>query len=209
MSIYRSALARAPRRIIFPATSRAYANASTDVGPKGTHESPPLPPPGSKPELSIDPTRGGVNTLVWVGALTAAAGGAYWYSTTSKGATEKEKAEARAREMKAKADTKGNELRVGHLLSSIFILYRLSSALMAPVLITLPLSRARQLRNTTLRKPKPNRNIKGQRLMHRRSMSRARVLLLTSTKRQRVKWHRRMTQPRFASNNLSRIFPLA
>lgn len=125
MSVYRSALARAPRRIIFPATSRAYANASTDVGPKGTQESPPLPPPGSKPELSIDPTRGGVNTLVWVGALTAAAGGAYWYSTTSKGATEKEKAEARAREMKAKADAKGNELRVGHLLSSISYLHSL------------------------------------------------------------------------------------
>jgi len=61
-----------------------------------------------------------VNTLVWVGALTAAAGGVYWYSTsTSTGAAEKEKADARAREMKAKADTKldegktkANELKV-------------------------------------------------------------------------------------------------
>ena len=129
MSVYRSALARAPPRIVFPATSRTYVNASTNppMGPKGTQESPPLPPPGSKPKLSIDPTRGGVNTLVWVGALTAAAGGAYWYSTTSKGATEKEKAEARAREMKAKADAKGNELRVGHLLPPTSYLHSLSS----------------------------------------------------------------------------------
>ena len=87
-------------------------------GPKGTHETSPFPPPGSKP--SIDPAQGGVNPLVWVGALTAAAGGAYWYSTTSSGAAEKDKAEARAREMKAKADikmnegkAKGNELKVG------------------------------------------------------------------------------------------------
>ena len=33
-------------------------------------------------------------------------------------------------------------------------------------------------------------------------MNRARVLLLTSTKRQRVKWRQRMTRPRFAPSNL-------
>lgn len=122
MSLSRLALARAPSRVrIIPlAASRSYVNASTvpPPGPKGTHESPPLPLPGSKP--SIDPAQGGVNPLVWVGALTAAAGGAYWYSTTSTGAAEKEKGEARAREVKAKADikanegkTKANELKVG------------------------------------------------------------------------------------------------
>lgn len=81
--------------------------------------------------------------MVWVGALTAAAGGVYWYSTTSKGAAEKDKAEARAREMKAKADIKTDEgkakvdeLKVGDLLSS---LYHLN--LMTHILITLTLGR--------------------------------------------------------------------
>jgi hypothetical protein len=113
MYLYRSALARAPTRILLPTASRAYANAPTNppTRPKGTQESPPLSPPASRSKLSIDPASGGVNTLVWVGALTAAAGGAYWYSTTSKGAAEKAKAEAeaRAREMKAKADIKRDE----------------------------------------------------------------------------------------------------
>lgn len=189
MSLYRPALASAPHRIriIRLAASRAYANAPTNppTRPKGTHDSPPLPPPGSK--LSIDPAQGGVNTLVWVGALTAAAGGVYWYSTTSKGAAEKDKAEAHAREMKAKADikmdegkAKANELKVGDLLSSFYHLL-----LMTHILITS--LRARQLRNTTLRKLRSNRNIKGRRPMHRRSMIRARALLLTSMKRQRAK----------------------
>jgi len=96
-------------------------------GPPKRYISPLLLPPSPSlvpsSKLSIDPARGGVNTLVWVGALTAAAGGVYWYSTaTSTGAAEKEKADARAREMKAKADakldegkTKANELKVGFL----------------------------------------------------------------------------------------------
>lgn len=68
--------------------------------------------------------------MVWVGALTAAAGSAYWYSTTSKGAAERDKAEARAREMqakgRAKADEgkiKANQLRVGALFFSSTMLY--------------------------------------------------------------------------------------
>jgi hypothetical protein len=76
--------------------------------------------------------------MVWVGALTAAAGGAYWYSTTtSKGAAEKQKAEARAREMKAKADVKvdegkmkANELKVGvHRLPPVLITLTLNLTL--------------------------------------------------------------------------------
>ena len=140
MSLYRLALASTPSRLrIIPlAASRAYTSAPTNppTRPKGTQDSPPLPPPGSK--LSIDPAQGGVNTLVWVGALTAAAGGVYWYSTTSNGAAEKDKAEARAREMKAKADiktdeakAKANELKVGNLLSSFYHLL-----LMTYILIT-------------------------------------------------------------------------
>lgn len=174
---YRSALARTRPRVILPsATTRTYTSGPTNpqTHPKGTHRSSPFPPPGS--ELSIDPAQGGVNPLVWVGALTAAAGGAYWYSTTSKGAAEKDKAEARAREMKAKASAKAdegkikaNELRVGHLQS------------FAPYLTphdtcTDHSIRARQLRNMKASKP-----------MHRRSMTRERVPLSTSTKRQKLK----------------------
>ena len=88
--------------------------------------------------------------MVWVGALTAAAGGAYWYSTTSKGAAEKDKAEARAREMKAKADAKteegrlkAHELRVGRLRSFIYRLLAVTFVLIVP-------PRTRQLRNTTV-----------------------------------------------------------
>jgi len=141
MSLYRSTLARAPPRIVLPAASRAYANAPTNplTGQKGTRDSPPLPPPGSK--LSIDPARGGVNTLVWVGALTAAAGGAYWYSMTSKGAAEKDKAEARAREMKARADIKtdegrikANELKVSRLQSLLYQLLLVTPGLVIPLL---------------------------------------------------------------------------
>jgi hypothetical protein len=139
MSLYRSALARAPPRVILPSSIRAYSSAPTNppTRPKGTQDSPPLPPSGSK--FSADPAVGGVNSaLVWVGALTVAAGGAYWYSTTSKGAAEKDEAAIRAREMKAKADVKANEVKVRRRLSFILQYYPL---LVVSVLI-IPLGRS-------------------------------------------------------------------
>lgn len=185
MSLYRATLAAraAPRIIpatpaIFPCLSRAFTSAPTNppTRPKGTHESPPLPPPSPSSKLSIDPAQGGANKLVWVGALTAAAGAAYWYSTTSKGAADKDRAAARAREAKAKADAaadegkaRANELTVRSLPS-----FR-ALALVVCTVVLIGLPRPKQLPSMASQRPRLSRNTKAQKRMRRRSTSRART----------------------------------